>query len=158
MAEFASKGVAGAGLGTGIAGLALGVLNGGLGNLLGGYGYNNRAVADSSEKVVTRYEMDIENKLQDALMKNALLEANIYTDQKLADVYARLDGKIRVNEAAIAQQAVLNATENATIACLQGQVAQLLNMTQLFVKADSVTPEPMARYNSWTAPTAGSTS
>lgn len=28
MAEFASKGVAGAGLGTGIAGLALGVLNG----------------------------------------------------------------------------------------------------------------------------------
>lgn len=27
MAEFASKGVAGAGLGTGIAGLALGVLN-----------------------------------------------------------------------------------------------------------------------------------
>lgn len=42
MAEFASKGVAGAGLGTGIAGLALGVLNssnngnGLLGGLLGG--------------------------------------------------------------------------------------------------------------------------
>lgn len=36
MAEFASKGVAGAALGTGIAGLSLGVLNGGLGNLLGG--------------------------------------------------------------------------------------------------------------------------
>lgn len=38
MAEFASKGVAGAALGTGIAGLSLGVLNGGLGNLLGGLG------------------------------------------------------------------------------------------------------------------------
>ena len=36
MAEFASKGVAGAGLGLGIAGTALGVLNGGLGNVLGG--------------------------------------------------------------------------------------------------------------------------
>lgn len=37
MAEFASKGVAGAGLGLGIAGTALGLLNGGLGNLgLGG--------------------------------------------------------------------------------------------------------------------------
>ena len=34
MAEFASKGVAGSGLGLGIAGTALGVLNGGLGNLL----------------------------------------------------------------------------------------------------------------------------
>lgn len=42
MAEFASKGVAGAGLGLGIAGTALGLLNGGgygggiLGNVLGG--------------------------------------------------------------------------------------------------------------------------
>lgn len=33
MGEFASKGVAGAGLGTGIAGLALGVLNSGVGLL-----------------------------------------------------------------------------------------------------------------------------
>lgn len=52
MAEFASKGVAGAGLGTGIAGLALGVLNGGLGNLFGGYGgcsENQPATAMSSK-------------------------------------------------------------------------------------------------------------
>lgn len=35
MAEFASKGVAGAGLGLGIAGTALGLMNGGFG-LLGG--------------------------------------------------------------------------------------------------------------------------
>ena len=34
--NYASKGVAGAGLGLGIAGTALGVLNGGLGNILGG--------------------------------------------------------------------------------------------------------------------------
>lgn len=46
MAEFASKGVAGAGLGTGIAGLALGVLNssnngnGLLGGLFGGGNQN----------------------------------------------------------------------------------------------------------------------
>ena len=40
MAEFASKGVAGSGLGLGIAGTALGLLNGGLGNILG-TGYNN---------------------------------------------------------------------------------------------------------------------
>ena len=40
MGEFASEGVAGAGLGLDIAGTALGVLNGGWGNLLGGYGRN----------------------------------------------------------------------------------------------------------------------
>ena len=39
MGEFASKGVAGAGLGTGIAGLALGVLNSGF--LNGANGWNN---------------------------------------------------------------------------------------------------------------------
>ena len=38
MAEYASKGVGGAGLGLGIAGTSLGLLNGGLGNLLGGMG------------------------------------------------------------------------------------------------------------------------
>ena len=34
--NYASKGMAGAGLGLGIAGTALGLLNGGLGNLWGG--------------------------------------------------------------------------------------------------------------------------
>ena len=50
MGEFASKGVGGAGLGTGIAGLALGVLNSGFlngangwngRNCIRGYGYEN---------------------------------------------------------------------------------------------------------------------
>lgn len=52
MAEFASKGVAGAGLGTGIAGLALGVLNssnngnGLLGGLFGGgFGQTDHVVS-----------------------------------------------------------------------------------------------------------------
>lgn len=54
MAEFASKGVAGAGLGTGIAGLALGVLNssnngnGLLGGLLGGGNQNMVSVGTIS--------------------------------------------------------------------------------------------------------------
>lgn len=51
MAEFASKGVAGAGLGTGIAGLALGVLNssnngnGLLGGSVGGFGQTDHVVS-----------------------------------------------------------------------------------------------------------------
>ncbi len=52
MGEFASKGVAGSGLGLGIAGTALGVLasaqsgNGLLGGLLGGNGNCNNAIAE----------------------------------------------------------------------------------------------------------------
>ena len=53
MAEFASKGVAGSGLGLGIAGTALGLLNGGLGNLVGGY--NNNC---SENMVINRYELN----------------------------------------------------------------------------------------------------
>lgn len=150
MAEFASRGVANTGLGLGIAGTALGLLSGGL-NGLGIFGGRN--MSDPSNQFITRYEMETENKLQDAMQKNALLEANIYTDQKLSDVYARLDGKIRANENAIAQQAVYNATNNATISCLQSQVAQLQAMTKMVIPSDNVCPQPMNRYNSWTAPT-----
>lgn len=53
--EYASKGVAGSGLGLGIAGTALGLLNGGLG-MLGGW--NNHGGGCCSENMpVTRYEL-----------------------------------------------------------------------------------------------------
>jgi hypothetical protein len=44
--NYASKGVAGSGLGLGIAGTALGLLNGGLGNLLNVGGGNCGSVFD----------------------------------------------------------------------------------------------------------------
>lgn len=149
MAEFASKGVAGSGLGLGIAGTALGVLNGGLGNILGGFGGNNC----SGNIPVNRYEMDLENKVISKDTEIALLKANIYTDQKIADVYERLNTKIGVVEGAISTQAVFNASMNSTIGCLQGQVAQLQSLTKTIVPITNVCPQPMAQYNSWTAPT-----
>ena len=51
--EYASKGVAGSGLGLGIAGTALGLLNGGLGNILGG-GCMTGGCGDNA--AVNRYE------------------------------------------------------------------------------------------------------
>ena len=48
MAEFASKGVAGAGLGLGIAGTALSVLSGGLANLFNGRGVTGNANAPAN--------------------------------------------------------------------------------------------------------------
>ncbi len=157
MAEFASKGVAGAGLGTGIAGLALGVLNGGLGNLFGGYGNCAAAAACSENQFVNRYELEMENKIVGKDSEIALLKANIYTDQKIVDTYKELAGQInafKTEQSAInTQQAVYNATANANISCIQAQVAQLMALTKVVVPIDNVCPTPMPAKNAWVAPT-----
>ena len=51
-------------------------------------------------------------------------------------------------------QAVHNATNDAVLGCLQGQVAQLQGLTKTIVPAANICPTPMPQYNSWTAPTA----
>ena len=154
MAEFASKGIAGAGLGTGIAGLTLGVLNGGLGNLLGGWNGNCNC---NENQVVTRYELDLQNQIASKDGHIALLESNIYTDQKLNDLRNYIDAKVGVVEGAVNAQAVYNATNTATIGCIQGQIAQLQGLTKVVIPITSVCPEPMKLYNSWTAPTTPTT-
>lgn len=153
MAEFASKGVAGAGLGTGIAGLALGVLNGGLGNILG-TGCN---VGCSENMVVNRYELGQENRIAKLESEIALRDANIYNDQKMLEMYKYFDGEVKRIDRTLCEQAVYNATQTGVIGCIQGQVAQLQGLTKLIVPITSVCPEPMKLYNSWTAPTTPST-
>ena len=137
MAEFASKGVAGSGLGLGIAGTALGVLNGGLGNLLNGMGGTGGC---GNNQYINRYEMELENKIVNRDSEIALLKSNIYTDQKIADVYERLNTKIGGVEAAVNTQAVYNATMNGAINCMQGQIGQLFGLTELVVPNTSVCP------------------
>lgn len=134
MAEFASKGVAGSGLGLGIAGTALGLLNGGLGNILGG------VTNCADNQFINRYELEMENKIVAKDSEIALLKSNIYTDQKIADVYERLNNKIAGVEAAVNTQAVVNATMTGTISCMQGQIAQLQSLTKLVVPNSSVCP------------------
>lgn len=158
MAEFASKGVAGAGLGTGIAGLSLGVLNS-MGGLLGIHSNANMCCSENTP--VTRYELDMENKIVAKDSEIALLKSNIYTDQKLADIYANLQGQINAvkdNQNAInTQQAVYNGTNTATINCIQSQIAQLQGLTKCIIPITNVCPQPMPQYNSWTAPTTTTT-
>ncbi len=152
MAEFASKGVAGSGLGLGIAGTALGVLSGGLNNILGGGLVHNCGCSDNAP--VTRYELGMENQIVTKDSEIALLKSNIYTDQKIAEVYERLNTKIGGVEAAVNTQAVYNATLNGTVNCMQGQIAALQALTKTIVPISNVCPQPMPQYNSWTAPTA----
>lgn len=133
--EYASKGVANAGLTTGIIGTALGALNNGsLNGILGGYPRN------PEDQAVTRYEAHMMSELASKDQKIALLEADKYTDQKIADLYDKMNVRFGVVEQQIGQQAVYNATMNGTVACLQGQIAQLQSLTKLVVPNANVAP------------------
>lgn len=158
MAEFASKGVAGSGLGLGIAGTALGVLNGGLGNVLGGIVPGMaRTGCCSEDHMVNRYEAAQSARIAELETEVKLRDANTYTDSKILDLYRYVDGKFGCVEGQIAQQAVYNATNTATLTCLQQQVAALQGLTKVVIPTASICPEPMPRYNSWTAPAAPTT-
>ena len=149
MAEFATKGVGGAGLGLGIAGTALGVANGGLGNLLGGLmggncngGWNRQGVVPvcGDDMPVSRYELNQESKIADLQAQIALRDANTYGDQKLLEVYKYFDGKIEHINQKLCEQAVWNTAQTGTINCMTGQIAQLYGLTKLVVPNASVCP------------------
>ena len=138
--EYASKGVAGSGLGLGIAGTALGLLNGGLNGILGnGYnnGWNNGCYGNT---MVNRYELGQESRIAKLESEVALRDANIYNDQKLLELYKYIDGKLECVNNALAGQAVWNATQTANINCMQGQIGQLFGLTKLVVPNASVCP------------------
>ena len=124
-----------------------GALNGLLGGLGGGCntGWNRSGCGCSPVDVpITRYEAGMMQELAAKDGKIALLESNIYTDQKLADVYERLAAKIDANKAAQdavnLQQATFNAANTAAIGCMQGQIAQLYSLTKLVVPNAGVCP------------------
>lgn len=150
--NYASKGVAGTGLGLGIAGTALGLLNNGsLGGILGNGG--TRATC-SEDHFINRYEAAQSARIAELETEVKLRDANTYTDGKILDLYRYVDGKFGVVEAQLCEQKVYNATNTAAIACLQGQVAQLASLTKVIIPATSICPPVMPQYNSWTAPTA----
>lgn len=142
--EYASKGVAGAGLGTGIAGLSLGVLNslGGLGALSGMFGrpaaQNDASAAmigaltagmlsngsrstpcGSDCDPVTQREMRLLQELSAEKSKNALRDAVTYTDQKNLEMYRYIDGQIKEIASTLSAQAVQNQATKDSFQLLQ---------------------------------------
>lgn len=156
MGDYASKGVAGSGLGLGIAGTALALLNNnGFGGLFG----NNSTMIASNATMAALAQKDAEI---------GQLKAEKYTNDKLADTYISLNNQI--NKVA-GDLATLSLNNERRIGTLEGQVSSLAqatntaiaginntlsNITKTVVPKDAVCPEYMNRYNSWTAPTAGS--
>lgn len=149
MAEFASKGVGGAGLGLGIAGTALGLANGGLNNLLGnlGVGGNSNLINDMvglslasnllggkscgcgsgcNETIgATRYDLGIMNQMAQKDATIARLEVSQETDKKILELYKYIDGKDKVTGETIAQIAAAQAVQN-----------QKINDNMKFIEAD----------------------
>lgn len=118
--EYASKGVAGSGLGLGIAGTALGLLNGGLGGILGNSWNGN---ANCHENMpVNRYEMELNQSNAAKDSEIALLKANTFTDQKFADLNDRYNARFTNIEAEIAKQAVHNAKVEGSFALAQADL------------------------------------
>lgn len=146
--NFASKGVAGAGLGLGIAGTALGLLtNGGLGNILGGVNGCHENMA------VNRYELGLSNEITNKDMEIAYLKGRDAAKTDSLELYKYVDGRFRVIESQIAAQAVVNAQVTANLSCIQNSVAALNSLTKTVIPITNVCPEPMPAYNSWVAPT-----
>lgn len=155
MAEFASNGKGNAALTTGIIGTSIGgllalgsgLLNGGGIAMRNGYGCCNE------DHFVNRYEAQKNAEIATLQMENSILKSDKYTDEKSIELYKYVDGRFREFEQAIAQQAVYNATNTSTIACLQNQVACLQSLTKVVIPTASICPEPMNRYNAFIAPT-----
>lgn len=143
MAEFASKGVAGTGLGLGIAGTALGLLNNGNGNILGGLlgtGYNQQ-----------------QDKINELMTENTYLKATKYTDEAVTPLRVevtrlqaenvclnkQLDLREQIMEGKItnvAQAANAGISQlQCAINCLQNTVS---GIASTYVPAAKVTPLP----------------
>lgn len=148
--NFASRGVANAGLTTGIIGTALGVLNGN-GGILGGLFGGNCACSDNM--AVNRYEMSQQKELINKDMEIAYLKGRDAAKTDSLELYKYVDGRFRGIEAQIAAQAVTNAQVVANISCMQNSIAALNALTKTVIPITNVCPEPMPMYNSWTAPT-----
>ena len=176
MGDYASKGVAGTGLGLGIAGTALGLLNGNGNNILGGLlggGSNNR--------------------MSELLAENSMPKAENYSDKVAKEVYAQTvaDNNALKEEMykfikPISDQVVQNQVDSAvlkaqiekdkeiaklqmdncccqlnskidmvasTSACGIAQLNNVVsNITKTIVPKDVICPEYMLAKNAWVAP------
>lgn len=130
--NYASKGVANAGLATGIVGTSLGALNalGGMGALAGLVG--PRGAAECSENhLVNRYELAQEQKIAELQSQIALRDANTYNDQKMLEVYKYVDGKLSAMEGRFCEQAVHNQrTEDSFVLARQDIAAVRTELDQ----------------------------
>lgn len=168
MAEYASKGVAGSGLGLGIAGTALGLLNANGGNgLLGGlFGgncchaagqtYTDGLQAKIAELQAEKYSNAVSIEVYKAAVERDAKVSARFEElaREIADMRVReAQTQGQINSVALTAQNGISANAGA-IACLKATVD---GITKTVVPASAVCPAPMPLHNSWTAPTTTTT-
>ena len=145
----ASRGVANAGLTTGVIGTALSALNALAG--LGGAAMAGTPVHDSDDHFVKRYEMNLVRELQNKDTALAISESEKYTDKKMVEVYNALNAQDKAIRADVAanyrefrdftdQQSTYNGVNTATLGCMKNQIDQLLGLTKLVIPNGSICP------------------
>lgn len=135
--DFASKGVAGAGLGLGIAGTALGLLNGnGLGGIFGG----NPGMTCQENQPVNRYEAAQAARIAQLETEVKLRDANFYTLGEMGKLRDYVDAKFAKVEGELCNQRVVNAQIIGNTTCMAGQIQQLYGLTKLIVPNGSICP------------------
>lgn len=193
MAEFASKGVAGTGLGLGIAGTALGLLNGNgngvLGGLLGGGNNTDQKIStleamlaqEKAERYTDQKVLSSVKEIFDEFRAGDAKIAGIVKDTTAALIevgqgVTRIDKEIECLKTTIAKDQEINALKIDKVKCeLGGAIAleserriagdqnlyNYVNATfvpgKLIMPMSAICPEPMMRYNNWTAPTGTAT-
>lgn len=127
--EYASRGVANAGLTTGIIGTSLGALAsvGGVAGLLGFGGHN--ASGDPGDRPVTRFEMELYQQINEKNGEITKLEAERYADAKAEGLQAQIN-----------QTAVWTAGATATMGFMGQQIQQLFGITKLVVPNGNIAP------------------
>lgn len=147
--EYASKAVGTAGLTTGIIGTALGALGGGASMLLNNsIGKSGNASTCSEDHYVTRYELDMQNRLMEKDREIAILTSEQNTEIKIADVFEKIMTRVNQNQRDQADwnaaQSVANAQMSAAIATNANSIASLQNccnqITKLVVPNTAVCP------------------
>lgn len=139
--SVASAGVGGTALGIGIGALGLSLLQGNGNGLLGGlFGGQNNANCSALMAELAREKSE---RYADSVGYTAFKESVRLTDALSAKV-TEMDKRLSIDEATISSQ----------IACIQNTLS---GITKNVVPITSVCPQPMAQYNSWTAPTTTTT-
>ena len=130
--EYSSKAVGNAALTTGIIGTSLGAIAsaGGLANILGvGSQKAYSTYSDPGDRPVTRYEMELHERINEKNNELAILKAAQYTDAKDAGLQAQINQ----------QQSWISAS-TATMGTIAHQIHELYGMTKLMIPNDEVLP------------------
>ena len=159
--KYASKGVAGAGLGLGIAGtaLGLGVLNNGIGGIFGGANNKCNTTPDSAfwnaaligamtkdscseDHKVNRYEAAQAARIAELETEVKLRDANTFTMGEMNKLRDYADARFAKIESQICAQSVTNAQIAANISCMQSSINTLFGLTKTIIPIDNICPTP----------------